>query len=42
MITFIDGNSYIPKSAKKKIIKALNEEKVPLKLINRIESRMGN
>ena len=42
MITFIDGNSYIPKSAKKKIIKALNEKKVPLKLINRIESRMGN
>ena len=42
MIAFIDGNSYIPKSAKKKIIKALNEEKVPLKLINRIESRMGN
>ena len=41
LISFIEGNGYIPKTAKKKIIKALNEKEVPLKLINRIESRMG-
>ena len=42
MISFIEGNGYIPKTAKKKIIKALSEAEVPVKLIKRIESRMGN
>ena len=42
MISFIEGNGYIPKTAKKKILKALNEVEVPVKLINRIEGRMGN
>ncbi len=42
MISFIEGNGYIPKTAKKKIIKSLNEVEVPVKLINRIEGRMGN
>jgi len=42
MISFIEGNGYIPKTAKEKIIKALSEAEVPVKLIKRIESRMGN
>ena len=42
MISFIEGNGYIPKTAKKKIIKALSEAEVPVELIKRIESRMGN
>jgi hypothetical protein len=42
MISFIEGNGKIPKTAKKKIIKALNQKEVPLKLINKLESRMGN
>ena len=41
LIGFIEGNSYIPADAKKRILGQLKKEKVPAKVIERIESRIG-
>ena len=41
LIKFIEGNKWIPKTAKERTIGKLKEEKVPAELVNRIESRMG-
>ena len=41
LIGFIEGNSYIPADAKKRILEQLKKEKVPAKVIERIESRIG-
>lgn len=41
LIAVIQDNGYIPDDAKKRIIKQLKMEKVPAKVVERIESRMG-
>lgn len=41
LVEFISGNTRLPKAAKDRIMKRLNEEKVPLELVTRIEARMG-
>ena len=41
LIKFIEGNKWIPKTAKERTIGKLKKEKVPAEMVNRIESRMG-
>ena len=41
LISAIESNGYIPKSAKKRIIGQLSQPKVPADVVARIESRMG-
>ena len=41
LISAIETNGYIPKSAKERIIGQLTQPKVPADVVARIESRMG-
>ena len=41
LIAAIESNGYIPDDAKKRIVKQLKMEKVPARVVERIESRMG-
>ena len=41
LISAIESNGYIPKSAKKRIIEQLTQPKVPADVVARIENRMG-
>ncbi|MAT87661.1 MAG: efflux transporter periplasmic adaptor subunit [Aestuariivita sp.] len=41
LIAAIESNAYIPEDAKKRILKQLKMEKVPKRVVERIESRMG-
>ena len=41
LMAFIEGNGYIPADAKKRILGQLKKEKVPAKVVERIESRIG-
>ena len=41
LIAAIEGNGYIPDDAKERIVKQLKMEKVPKRVVERIESRMG-
>ena len=41
LIAAIENNAYIPKDAKERILKQLKQDKVPAKVVERIESRMG-
>ena len=41
LIKFIEGNKWIPKTAKERTIGKKKKEKVPAEMVNRIESRMG-
>jgi len=41
LTTFVEENSRMPDEAKKRVLGQLAEAKVPAKLVNRIESRMG-
>ena len=41
LIKFIEGNKWIPKTAKERTIGKLKKEKVPAEMVSRIESRMG-
>ena len=41
MIAAIENNAYIPKDAKERILTQLKQDKVPAKVVERIESRMG-
>ena len=41
LIKFIEGNKWIPKTAKERTIGKLKKEKVPAEMVIRIESRMG-
>ena len=42
LIKFIEGNKWIPKTAKERTIGKLKKEKVPAEMVSRIESRMGD
>ena len=41
LIAFIEGNKWIPKAAKERTIGQLTKTEVPQKLLDRLESRMG-
>ena len=41
LIAAIENNAYIPKDAKERILTQLKQDKVPAKVVERIESRMG-
>ena len=41
LISAIENNAYIPEDAKTRILKQLKMEKVPKRVVERIESRMG-
>lgn len=41
LTAFVEGNNRMPDEAKKRVLAQLAEAKVPVKLVNRIESRMG-
>lgn len=41
LVAFVDGNKRMPAEAKARVLSQLQESKVPAKLVERIESRMG-
>lgn len=41
LVAFVEGNEFMPAEAKARVLGQLKEEKVPAKIIQRIESRMG-
>ena len=41
LIAFVEGNKYIPKDAKKRILDQLKKPEVPNEMVERLESRMG-
>ena len=41
LVAFIEGSGYIPADAKKRILRQLKKEKVPAKVVKRIEKRIG-
>ena len=41
LIAFIEANAYIPEDAKNRILGQLRQDKVPLRVVERIESRSG-
>jgi len=41
MIAFIEGNQFMPEEAKKRVLSQLTQDKVPARMVERIESRMG-
>ena len=41
LIAFIEANAYIPEDAKNRILGQLRQDKVPLRVVERIESRLG-
>lgn len=41
LVAFVQGNARMPAEAKARILKALEEDEVPLSMVERLESRMG-
>ena len=41
LVTFIEGNQFMPAEAKARVLSQLKEEKVPARMVERIESRMN-
>jgi len=41
LVAFVEGNKFMPDEAKERVLGQLKKEKVPAKIIARIESRMG-
>jgi len=41
LVAFIEGNKRMPQEAKERVLSRLSAPKVPAKMVNRIESRMG-
>ena len=41
LIAFVEGNKYIPKDAKNRIVDQLKKPEVPNEMVERLESRMG-
>jgi hypothetical protein len=41
LIAFVEGNKYIPKDAKNRILDQLKKPEVPNEMVERLESRMG-
>lgn len=41
LVAFIEGNQFMPAEAKTRVLRQLQQEKVPAQVVERIESRMG-
>ncbi len=41
LVTFVEGNSFMPAEAKARVLAQLKEDKVPARMVERIESRMN-
>ena len=41
LIAFVEGNNRMPSDVRKRILNRLNQEEVPINMVERIESRMG-
>ncbi|MDJ0627890.1 MAG: HlyD family efflux transporter periplasmic adaptor subunit [Rhodobacter sp.] len=41
LVAFVEGNRFMPKEAKERVLSQLGQKQVPAKMIERIESRMG-
>ncbi len=41
LVAFVEGNQFMPDEAKARVLAQLREEKVPARVVERIESRMG-
>ena len=41
LVTFVEGNKFMPAEAKARVLAQLKEEKVPARMVERIESRMN-
>ncbi len=41
LVTFVEGNQFMPAEAKARVLSQLKEEKVPARMVERIESRMN-
>jgi hypothetical protein len=41
LINAVESNKWIPKDVKKRLIKQLNQELVPKKVVDRLRKRMG-
>ncbi|WP_224816198.1 efflux RND transporter periplasmic adaptor subunit [Hasllibacter sp. MH4015] len=42
LIAFVEGNNFIPSDVRERLLRQLNEEEVPLRMVNRLEARMGS
>ncbi|WP_420396761.1 efflux RND transporter periplasmic adaptor subunit [Nioella sp.] len=40
LIAFVEGNGFIPADVKERMLRQLREDEVPLRMVNRLESRM--
>ena len=41
LVAFVEGNTFMPDEAKTRVLAALKKDKVPARMVERIESRMG-
>lgn len=41
LVAFVEGNQFMPDEAKTRVLSALKEDRVPARMVERIESRMG-
>ncbi|MBV0910845.1 efflux RND transporter periplasmic adaptor subunit [Anianabacter salinae] len=41
LVAFVEGNSFMPDEAKKRVLAQLSQDRVPVRTVERIESRMG-
>jgi len=41
LVAFVEGNKFMPDEAKTRVLAALKEDRVPARMVERIESRMG-
>ena len=41
LVAFVEGNQRMPAEAKERVLAQLRQDKVPLQMVNRIESRIG-
>ncbi len=41
LVAFVEGNPYMPKEAKERVLSQLSQTQVPAKMVARIEARMG-
>lgn len=42
LIAFVEGNTFIPADVRERMLRQLNEEQVPARMVTRLESRMGS
>lgn len=42
LITFVEGNGFIPADVREQMLRQLSEDEVPTRMVNRLEARMGS